>query len=111
VPDLVIVHLLVVGLSVLLAHGANARFARLVTEDDITSTLRSKVIKKLGHRHLLSRWIQCPWCLGWWTAWPVTAVAWFPIMGASYWWVYGLAAWSVAHAAGRLNHDHGSGGK
>lgn len=94
-------------LGVALAHGANARVARLITEDDITEPLRSKFIKRMGYNHLLSKWIQCPWCAGWWTAWPITAIAWIPIMGANYWWVGGIAAWSVAHAAGRLNHDHG----
>jgi hypothetical protein len=102
VPDLASIAFVV--LSLLLAHGANARIARLIAEDDITEPVRAKVIKKLGHTNLIARWIQCPWCCGWWTAWPITAVAWFPIMGASLWWVYGLAAWSVAHAGGRLNN-------
>lgn len=108
-PDLATIALLVLSLAV--AHGANARVARLITEDDITEPLRNKIIKRLGYNHLISRWLSCPWCTGWWTAWPATAVAWFPLMGASFWWVYGMAAWSVAHAAGRLNHNHGPAGK
>ena len=91
-------------LSLAVAHGANARVARLITEDDITEPLRNKIINRMGYNHLLSRWIQCPWCAGWWTAAPVTAIAWFPIMGTSFWWLSGLAFWSVAHAAGRLNN-------
>lgn len=104
-PELVTIA--VVVLSLVLAHGANARIARLIAEDDITDPIRNKIGKKLGYSNLLYRWIKCPWCCGWWTAWPITAVAWFPLMGTAYWWVYGLAAWSVAHAAGRLNHNHG----
>lgn len=109
-----------------LAHGANARVARLITEDEITKAQRFWVIGhftkgRLPVRLLLKRWtvgipvpgwmrrripewVQCPWCAGWWTAWPVTAAAWFPVMGTSWWGLYLLAAWSVAHAAGRLNH-------
>ena len=96
-----------VVLSLGLAHGANARFARLWTEDEITKTIRNKIQKRFGYSSLINKWMNCPWCLGWWTAWPITAIAWIPIMGASYWWVGGMAAWSVAHAAGRLNHNHG----
>lgn len=105
-PDLVTIAAVV--LSLVLAHGANARIARLFTEDEITQPLRNRLGKRFGHSSLIYRWMNCPWCLGWWTAWPVTAVAWFPIMGAQMWWVSGLALWSVAHAAGRLNHHHGS---
>jgi hypothetical protein len=81
--------------------------ARLIAEDDITERWRRGLIKRWGRLNLLVRWAHCPWCCGWWTAWPVTAVAWFPLMGWRLWWVYGLAAWSVAHAAGRMNHNHG----
>lgn len=105
-PDLIVI--VCVALSVGLAHGANARLARLFTEDEITQPIRTWVTAKLGADHLLARWLECPWCLGWWTAWPVTAVAWFPIMGSHLPTVFVLAAWSVAHAAGRLNHNHGS---
>lgn len=108
-PDLATIALLVLSLA--LAHGANARLARLVTEDDITEPLRRKAIKRMGYSHLLSKWLQCPWCFGWWTAWPVTAAAWFPIMGVRFWGLYLLAVWSVAHGAGRLNHSHGANGK
>lgn len=101
-PDLATIALLVVALAV--AHGANARIARLVAEDEITAPWRTKLINKLGVDHLITRWCHCPWCCGWWTAWPITAVAWFPIMGFQFWWLYVLAGWSVAHAAGRLNH-------
>lgn len=97
--------MLVLGLA--LAHGANARVARLITEDDITQPIRNKIGKRFGHSSLAYRWANCPWCAGWWTTWPVTAIAWFPLMGTAYWWVFGLAAWSVAHAAGRMNHNHG----
>lgn len=93
-----------VVVSLALAHGANARIARLVTEDEITEPLRARLIKRLGSQHLVARWAHCPWCTGFWTAWPVTAVAWFPILGTQMWGLYLLAAWSVAHAAGRLNH-------
>jgi len=105
-PDLATFALLVVAIAV--AHGANARVARLIAEDEITEPVRARLIKALGSQHLLTRWAHCPWCAGWWTAWPITAVAWFPLMGANFWWIYGLAAWSVAHAGGRLNHSHGS---
>jgi hypothetical protein len=105
-PDLASIALLVVSLAV--AHGANARIARLIAEDAISAPVRAAVIKKLGTKHLVSQWIECPWCCGWWTAWPVTAVAWFPIVGMRFWWLFLLAVWSVAHAAGRLNHNHGS---
>lgn len=94
-------------LSLALAHGANARVARLIAEDDITQSLRNKLGKVIGHSHLLYRWANCPWCCGWWTAWPITAAAWFPILGTHLWGLYFLAVWSVAHAAGRLNHNHG----
>lgn len=107
-PDLVTLGLLFIAL--ILAHGTNARIARLVTDDDITEPWRAALRQKHGTRNLLVRWAHCPWCAGWWTAWPVTAVAWFPIMGWHYWWVYLLAGWSVAHAAGRLNQVHGSTG-
>jgi len=105
VPDLATIAVLVLSLA--LAHGANARIARLIAEDDVWDRQRERLRKRIGYTSLLSQWIKCPWCCGWWTAWPVTAVAWFPIMGTSFWWVYGLAAWSVAHAGGRLNHNHG----
>lgn len=104
-PDLATIAFLVLSLA--LAHGANARVARLIAEDDVWDRRRERLRTKLGYNSLLSRWIKCPWCCGWWTAWPITAVAWFPLMGASYWWIYGMAAWSVAHAGGRLNHSHG----
>jgi hypothetical protein len=94
-------------LSLALAHGANARIARLIAEDDITDSLRNKVGKRYGYSSLAYRWAKCPWCAGFWTAWPITAAAWFPIMGLHLWGLYVLAAWSVAHAAGRLNHNHG----
>lgn len=103
-PDLATIAFLVLSLA--LAHGANARVARLIAEDDITEPLQKKIVKKLGHRHLISRWIQCPWCAGFWTAWPITAATWFPIMHGHLWGFYFLAAWSVAHAAGRFNHNH-----
>lgn len=98
--------LLVVG--ILAAHGANARVARLIAEDEITQPLRERLIRRFGADNLLVRWAHCPWCCGWWTAWPITALAWFPIMGLRFWWIFGLVGWSVAHAAGRLNHNHGS---
>lgn len=104
-PDLATIALLVVGL--VLAHGANARIARLIAEDDITAPIRAKAVRKWGEHNLLVRWGHCPWCCGWWTAWPLTAFVWFPIMGVAYWWLFLVAGWSVAHAAGRLNHDHG----
>lgn len=95
------------AVMLLLAHGANARVARLITEDDITQPIRTWAVKRFGEQNLFVRWIHCPWCAGWWTAWAVTAVAWFPIAGFEMVWGYFLAVWSVAHAAGRLNHDHG----
>jgi hypothetical protein len=100
--DLATIAMLVVSLAV--AHGANARIARLIAEDEITEPWRAWLIKHLGSQHLLTRWAHCPWCAGWWTAWPVTAAAWFPIMNTQLWGLYFLAAWSVAHAAGRLNN-------
>jgi hypothetical protein len=84
----------------------NARIARLIWTDDITEPIRAYFRRELGTKHLLVQWIHCPWCCGWWTAWPVTAIAWFPIMGLRYWWLFLIAGWSVAHAAGRLNHNH-----
>ena len=105
-PDLATIAVLVLSLA--LAHGANARWARLFTEDKITQGIRNRIGKRFGHSSLIYQWMNCPWCLGWWTAWPITAIAWFPLMGTSYWWIYGVASWSVAHAAGYLNHDHGN---
>lgn len=84
----------------------NARIAKLIWDDGITEPIRAHLRKKYGTRNWWVRLISCPWCCGFWTAWPVTAVAWFPIMGLRYWWIYLLAGWSVAHAAGRLNHNH-----
>lgn len=121
-PDLATIALLVVGLA--LAHGANARIARLIAEDDITAPWRARLVKRYEgkvfnlrlwpwkkklrfNKELIARWAHCPWCCGWWTAWLFTAVAWFPIMGTQLWGWFFLAQWSVAHAAGRLNHDHG----
>lgn len=95
-------------LSLALAHGANARAARLIAEDDIWDRQRERLRKRLGYNSLLSRWLKCPWCCGFATsALIVTPIAWFPIMGLHYWWIFGLAVWSVAHAGGRLNHNHG----
>lgn len=95
-------------LSLALAHGANARLARLFTEDSITVEWRNKIGKRFGHSSKPYKLINCPWCLGFWTSlFIVTPIAWFPIMGTSYWWLFGLAVWSVAHGAGRLNHNHG----
>ena len=112
VPDLAALDQLalvaLLAFSVAVAGWANARIARLFTEDDITVRLRAWVIRHLRTNHLLARWIQCPWCLGWWTAWPITAVAWFPVAGLRWWWLYLLAGWAVAHAGGHLNHNHGS---
>lgn len=105
VPDLATLAFL--AISLFAAHGANARIARLIAEDDITEPLRAKAVAKFGAQNLLVRWAHCPWCCGWWTAWPVTAIAWFPLMGGHWWGMYFLIVWSVAHAAGRLNHDHG----
>ena len=104
-PDLAVIAMLVLGIA--LAHGANARLARLFTEDKITRPLRDRLGKRFGHSSLIYEWANCPWCLGWWTAWPITAAAWFPLAGTHHWGLYFLATWSVAHAAGRLNHDHG----
>lgn len=106
VPDLATIALLVLSLA--LAHGANARFARVFTEDDITVKWRNWVGKRYGHSSKPYKLINCPWCLGFWTAWPIAALAWFPIMGWAYWWMFLLGGWSVAHAAGRLNHNHGN---
>jgi hypothetical protein len=104
-PDLATIAMLVLSLA--LAHGATARVARLIYDDDITEPLRAKVIRKLGYNHLLVKWMKCPWCCGFWVALLITTpIAWFPIMGLRFWWVFGLAVWSVAHAAGRLNHNH-----
>lgn len=94
-------------LSLGLAHGANARWARLWTEDEITQGLRNRVGKRFGHSSFFYKWINCPWCFGMWWAVPISALAWFPIMGTQLWWMYPLAVGSVAHAAGRLNHNHG----
>ena len=93
--------------SVYLAQWANARIARIIAEDDITEPFRAWVKRKLGYQHLIARWVICPWCCGFWTAIPVSAVAWFPVAGLRYWWLYILAFLAVAHAAGRLNHNHG----
>ena len=107
VPMVEVVPVLWLALALVVAHGANARLARLCAEDDITAPWREWLTRRLGPQHLLTRWAHCPWCCGWWFAWPVTAVAWFPIAHGHYWWLFLLAQWSVAHAAGRLNHSHG----
>lgn len=121
VPDLATIAILVVALWV--AHGANARIARLITEDEVTIFWRkwfagladpktkTKITFFRSHQNLhrwLNKWAGCPWCAGWWTAWPIAAVAWFPIMGSHLWGLSILAALSIAHGAGRLNHNHGS---
>lgn len=95
------------ALSVYLAQWANARIARLIAEDDITEPIRAHYRKKLGTNHWFVKWIHCPWCCGWWTALPVTSLAWFPIAGWHVFWLFPLAFLTVAHSAGRLNHHHG----
>lgn len=105
--DVPMMELVLLVLAVALAHGANARVARIISEDEITIVWREWLIGKLGPQHLLTRWAHCPWCAGWWTAWPISALAWFPLAGGRWWWVFLLVQASVAHAGGRLNHNHG----
>lgn len=95
---------------VLMAWG-HARFVRIATRDEITEPWRNKVRKRWGYQSLPAKWIECPWCFGWWTAWPASAVAWFPIMGLSMWWLYPVAMMAIAHAAGYLNPKPATAGK
>lgn len=81
----------------------NARFARIFAKDEIMESWRNKVKKKFGYQSLASKWAHCVWCLGWWTAIPATALAWFPTMGLRMWWLIPAAWFAVAQAAGSLN--------
>lgn len=92
--------------ALVLAAGANARFARAVTKEEPGAPFRRRVKKKFGYQSLMVKWSECPWCLGFWTAWPATALAWFPIAGLQLWWLFVPAGFAVAHATGRWNHNH-----
>lgn len=106
-PDLTPLYVLAaLALGTYLAQWANARIARILPEDKIAEPWRHAIKQRFGYKHWVVSLTTCPWCLGWWTAIPVSALAWFPVAGLHYWWLYPLAFLAVAHAGGRLNHSH-----
>lgn len=91
-----------VSFALLLVAWANARFARTATKEKPFSWFQRWVANRTGYNSLWVELFECPWCFGFWTAIPATALAWFPIMGTRMWWLI-LPAWfAVAHAAGLL---------
>lgn len=91
-----------VSLALMLVAWANARFARTVTKEQPFAGFRAWVAKKAGYNSLWTELFKCPWCFGFYTAIPATALAWFPVMGLKMWWLIPAAWFAVAHAAGLL---------
>lgn len=97
-------------LTVAILFGATARLTRLVTLDTITAPIRAGMIRRLGPKSMWVEWIRCPWCVGLWLAFAVTAAVWCgerlllddPLLPAPGWlWVPGLALLNN-YAAARL---------
>lgn len=59
----------------LLATGTLLRLTRLITKDRIMSPLRSEVIRRYGPESMAADLIGCPWCMSFWIALPVYALA------------------------------------
>lgn len=92
-------------LTVGILFGATARLTRLVTEDTITAPLRARMMHvarrdRRGPDAWAYLWISCPWCVGLWLAFAITAAVWAgerlwldtPLLPAPGWlWVPGLA--------------------
>jgi hypothetical protein len=55
----------------LLAH---ARATRLITTDQITAGLRTRVVRRVGAAHALAYLVHCRWCVGLWLSAPAAAV-------------------------------------
>lgn len=88
-------------LTLVIMAGATARLTRLITEDTITEKLRITVMRAGGGPDSMAyTWIRCPWCVGLWIAFLVTATTWalslwlldIPLLPVPAWlWVPGLA--------------------
>ena len=91
-----------VSFVLILVAWANARIARIVTKEDPGKPIRRWISQKFGYNSTWAKGFECPWCLGFWTAIPATALAWFPIMGLRMWWLIPVAWLAVTHAAGYL---------
>jgi hypothetical protein len=48
-----------------------ARLTRIVTDDDLTAPLRARIAARTGPDSGWTTLVTCPWCSGWWLAWPV----------------------------------------
>jgi hypothetical protein len=92
-----------VAFALVVVGWGNARFARIFARDEIMEPWRNKIKKRFGYQSLASKWANCVWCLGWWTAIPAFALAWFPVMGLRMWWLIPAGWFAVAQAAGSLN--------
>lgn len=67
----------------LLAFGATARLTRLITGDTITRPLRERIATRYGPDSMPAEFVTCPWCVGFWVALLVTALAFTPAVAGS----------------------------
>lgn len=87
---------------------ANARAARLLSRDDITTPIRHWIDRRWGEDSFAARLVYCHWCAGVWTAgwlsgWAVAACA----VWGGWSWGLAMAVWlpltlAVAYAGARL---------
>lgn len=54
---------------------ANARAARLVSRDDITTPIRHWIDRRWGETSFAAQLVYCHWCAGVWTAAALSGVA------------------------------------
>lgn len=59
----------------ILATGALLRLTRLIVKDRLTASLRADVIRRYGPTSLPADLIACPWCMSFWLALPIYALA------------------------------------
>lgn len=64
----------------LLAFGASGRITRLITGDTITAWIRDAVAARYGPDSIQREFIGCPWCIGFWVAAVMTALAFCPVV-------------------------------
>lgn len=88
---------LVTSLILLLAA---VRVTRLIVFDRLSEPLRRWLVEHIGPESMFTYLWFCPWCMGFWVALALSAVAWFPGGLGDYialpWWA-GIPA--VAFAA------------
>lgn len=78
---------------------AVARMVILVVDDTITRPFRTWVAGRFGEDHMVTFGVNCPWCVGVWFAFPMTAITY--ATGHVVWQVI-LTALAVSYVASKI---------